>query len=264
MNNKSTYIINQMKIIGPCRNQMEMQFNALDMILPADHLARGIWQFVENMDTRPCFDYVQTFIGCDGRPATSPKILLAVWTYSILDGNCSARKLETLCKSHDAYKWIVGGAPINRKMLADFRSKNTSKFEDLLTNCLAVMLKAGLISDVDFAQDGTRIKANAGISSFKKESSLVRLKEEIKSYIKSLQDDDTYEQREKEKKIRIENERLRRVEEALKMLEVEKEIKKENGENNNNPVSEEDLQKVKASITDPCVRKMKWEITDLG
>lgn len=232
MNNNSNYIITQKKIIGPCRNQMEMQFNALDMLLPANHLARGIWQFVESMDTRPCFDYVHTFIGCDGRPATSPKILLAVWVYSILDGNCSARKLEILCKNHDAYKWIVGGAPINRRMLADFRSKNINKFEDLLTNCLAVMLKAGLISDVDFAQDGTRIKANAGMSSFKKESSLVRLKEEMKSYIKSLEDDQTgstYEQREKERKIRIENERLERVKEALKMLEVEREIKKENG-----------------------------------
>lgn len=248
-----------MKITGPCRNQIEIQFNALDMLLPANHLARNVWQFVENMDLRPCFDYVHTFIGCDGRPATSPKILLAVWVYSILDGNCSARKLETLCKSHDAYKWIVGGAPINRTMLADFRSKNISKFEELLTNCLAVMFKAGLISDVDFAQDGTRIKANAGASSFKKEDSLIKLKEEIKSYIKSLQDEieGAYEKREKEKKIRIEKERLERVEEALKMLEIEREIKKENGEKNNDRVSEEDLKKVKASITDPCVRKMK-------
>ena len=62
MNNDSSHIINQMKVIGPCRNQMEMQFNALEMLLPADHLARGIWQFVENMDTRPCFDYVHTFL----------------------------------------------------------------------------------------------------------------------------------------------------------------------------------------------------------
>lgn len=251
-----------MKIIGPCRNQIEMQFNDLDMLLPADHLARGIWQFVENMDTRPCFDYVYTFIGCDGRPTTSPKILLTVWIYSILDGNCSARKLEILCKNHNAYKWIVGGAPINRKMLADFRSKNISKFEELMTNCLAVMVKAGLISDVDFAQDGTRIKANAGMSSFKKEDTLVRLREDIKSYIKSLKEEEekaacVYERREKEKKIRIENERLKQVEDALKMLEVEREIKKENGEKNKDRVSEEDLKKVKASTTDPCVRKMK-------
>jgi transposase len=260
MNNNSNYLINQMKIKGPCRNQMEMQFNSLDTLLPPDHFARNIWQFIENMDTRPCFEYVNTFIGGDGRPATSPKILLALWVYSILDGNCSARKLETLCKSHDAYKWIVGGAPINRKMLADFRSKNVGKFEDLLTNCLAVMLKAGLINDVDFAQDGTRIKANAGTSSFKKESSIVKIKEEIKSYIKSLKDDETgctYDRREKEKKLRIENERLQRVEEALRILEIEREVKNENGKKNNSRVSEEDLQKIKASITDPCVRKMK-------
>lgn len=258
--NNYKYIINQMKIIGPCRNQIEIQFNDLEMLLPENHPARGIWQFVENMDTRPCFDYVHTFVGCDGRPTTSPKILLAVWIYSILDGNCSSRKLEMLCKNHNVYKWIVGGAPINRTMLADFRSKDIGKFEDLLTNCLAVMVKTGLISDRDFAQDGTRIKANAGVKSFKTEESLIKLRETIKSYIKDVINEEpatSYEQRVKERQVRIEKERLRRVEEALKMLEKERIIKEENGIKNNKPPSEEDLKKVKASFTDPCARKMK-------
>jgi len=257
MNN---FNINQMKLIGPCREQMEMQFNFLDILIPPDHLARSIWKFVEMMDTRPCFEYINTFIACGGRSTTSPKILLAVWIYSILDGNCSARKLEILCKNHNAYKWIVGGAPINRTMLANFRSKDPSKFEDLLTNCLAVMFKADLIKDEDFSQDGTRIKANAGFNSFRKEQSLEKIKEEIKLYIKELMNEvfeNAYENREKEKKIRIETERLKRVEEALKTLEKERIIKKENGDKNYKRPSEEDLKNVRASFTDPCVRKMK-------
>lgn len=257
MNN---FTANQMKLIGPCRDQMEMQFNYLDMLLPPDHLARSIWEFVEAMDTRPCFSYVNTFVGYEGRSTTSPKILLALWLYSILDGNCSARKLETLSKNHNAYKWIVGGAPINRTMLAEFRSKDPMKFEDLLTNCLAVMVKAGLIKDEDFSQDGTRVKANAGFNSFRREESLLKLKEEVKSYIKELSTEESengYEKREKRKKTSIATNRLKRVEEALDTLEKERVIKKENGDKNHNPPSEEDLKKIRASTTDPAVRKMK-------
>jgi transposase len=257
MNN---FYVGEMKIIGPCRNQMEMQFNDLDMLLPPDHLARSIWEFVEAMDTRPCFSYVNTFVGCHGRPTTSPRILLALWIYSILDGNRSARKLAELCKNHNAYKWIVGGAPINRTMLAEFCSKDPMKFEDLLTNCLAVMVKAGLIKDEDFSQDGTRVKANAGMNSFRREETLQKLKEEIKAYIMTLAKDEecSYDKREKIKKIAIANNRLKRVEEALNILEKEREIKKENSDKNgHSQPTEEELKDMRASTTDPIVRKMK-------
>lgn len=260
MNKETTFATKEMKLIGPCRNQIKIQFNDLETLLPPEHLARSVWSFVDQMDTRPCFEYVNTFLNEKGRSTTSPKVLLAVWIYSILDGNCSARKLETLCLQHNAYKWIVGEAPINRTMLADFRSRNPIKFEDLLTNCLAVMFKAGLIKDEDFSQDGTRIKANAGLNSFKREESLKKIKEEIQSYIEELfkeVPENLYEKREKEKQTRIKQERLERVEKALEMLEKEKAIKKENGDKHRDSTTKEDLKNVRASTTDPVVRKMK-------
>lgn len=250
---------NDLKLIGPCRTQYEMQFGDLEALLPPEHLARSIWEFVEAMDTRPCFSYVNTFKYCAGRPMTSPKILLALWLYTILDGNCSARKLEELCKNHNAYRWIVGRAPINRTMLAAFRSKDTLKFEDLLTNCLAVMVKAGLIEDKDFAQDGTKIKANAGNNSFRSETSLKTLKEKMMVYIQQLKDaENEYDKRAINKKTAIAEERLRRIDEALDVLEKEREIKKENAKKNRvSPPSDDDLNGMRASTTDPIVRRMK-------
>lgn len=252
--------INQMKLIGPSRNQMEMQINCLDTLLPHDHKARAVWQFVEEMNTDICFAYVNTFIGGDGRSTTSPKIIFALWLYSIMDGNFSGRKLEELCKNHNAYKWLAGGAPINRSMLNEFRSKDQIKFDELLTNCLAVMLKAGLIDEQDFAQDGTRVKANAGMKSFKRKESLEKLKAEISTYIKILREEECksiYESREKDKKIRIEQERLHRVKAALEIFEKEKIIKQENTDKRKKKISEEDLNNIRASTTDPEARKMK-------
>jgi len=205
---------------------------------------------------------VNTFFGHVGRSATSPKILFALWIYSILDGNTSARKLDELCKNHNAYKWLAGGAPINRTMLAEFRTIDPMNFEDLLTSCLAVMVQAGLINDTDFSQDGTRVKANAGYNSYRREESLQNLKEQIKEHIKQLDLESSactksHEKREKAKEDRIAKERLNRVDEALKSLEKERVIKQESGARRKKPVTDEDIKDVRVSTTDPDARKMK-------
>src|SRR5689334_1374771 len=240
MNNQKKFSTSHLKLKHPVRNQMEMRLNTLDTLLPRDHKARNIWEFVDQMDTRACFVNVNTFFGKAGRSATSPKVLFASWLYSILDGNTSARKLEELCKNHNVYKWLAGGVSINRTMLAEFRAIEPMIFEDLLTSCLAVMLQAGLINDTDFAQDGTRIKANAGFNSYRREEALQALKAEIKAYIKQLNAENidctnTHTKREKAKEARIANERLSRVEEALKTLEKERDLKETNGKSYGEP-----------------------------
>src|SRR6185437_35827 len=106
------------KLINPSRNQVEMQMKCLNDLLPFDHKARAVWEYVEKMDTSSCLQDILSYRDGAGRPTTSPKVLLCLWIYSIMDGNISARKIEDLCLYHDAYKWIAGGAPINRTMLS--------------------------------------------------------------------------------------------------------------------------------------------------
>lgn len=260
MNNYNKHHIRNLKLKGPSRNQMEMQINCLDSLLPQDHKARTVWEFVEKMDTTPCYANIKSYYNHAGRAATSPKVLFALWLYSIIDGNISARKLEELCNNHNAYKWLAGGVPVNRTMLAEFRTYDPMLFEDLLTNCLAVMVQAGLIKDTDFAQDGTRIKANAGLSSYHRDGTLEKLREELKDYLKQLQTEEVanaYEKREKAKNERLAKERLDRVEEALNILKREQNTKEENGKKIRQPPSDEDLKEVRASITDADARKMK-------
>lgn len=254
--------MNNFKLRKPCRSQMEMRMDCLDQLIPLYHRARCIWEFVDMMDTTPCFAKINTFQGEAGRSATSPKVLFALWLYSILDGNSSSRKLEELCNNHNAYKWIAGGVPINRTMLADFRSNNPSKFEDLLTNCLAVMIKTGLIRDEDFSQDGTRVKSNAGFGSYRREDSLQELKAEMTERIKQLDAENTisthaYDTRKRVAQERFARERMEKINEALESLEKARREKEENGKKYRHYPAEEELQEVRASTTDPDVRKMK-------
>jgi transposase len=244
------------------RYQYEFVSKCLDDLIPEDHKVRVIWDFVSNMDLSISLNDILSSYGSRGRPATDPKIMLVLWIYTIIDGNSSARKLEELCQNHDVYKWICGGITVNRTTLAEFRSLTPWKFDDLLTKCLAVMVKDGLISDCDFAQDGTRIKANAGFNSFHRESGLEALEIQMDNYIKELKKEEAefpgvYERRKMQSKERYAREKKERVQAALRSLESARSEKTINAKRNHEKVSENDLNEIRASTTDPEVRKMK-------
>jgi transposase len=84
----------------------------------------------------------------------------------------SARQLDRLCQEHDAYRWLRGGVPVNYHMLADFRVAHGEALDALLSQLLAVLLKEGLADLDGVAQDGKKIRASAGQSSFRREKSL--------------------------------------------------------------------------------------------
>lgn len=186
-----------------------------------------------------------------------------MWLYATLDGISSARKLEELCKYHEAYKWIAGGVPINRTMLAEFRSANPEMFDELLTQSLAVMVYAGLIPREDIAQDGTRSKANAGKGSCHRLETLQQLQKEVQTFIKRIAEENQKDPNAADKKkqtmrLRASKERLdriRKAQEELKKAQAEKiENRKKRGKGE---VSEQELKEVRASTVDPEARKMK-------
>jgi len=61
---------------------------------------------------------------------------------------------------------------VNYHMLADFRVCHGEALDALLTQLLAVLLKEGLADLGGVAQDGKKIRASAGQSSFRREKSL--------------------------------------------------------------------------------------------
>lgn len=236
MNNEQTSISQRYKLLNPCRNQVEMQMKCLEDLLPPEHKARAVWEFVEKMDLTLCYGEILSYKNEAGRPTTSPKVLLCLWIFSILDGNISARKIEELCCYHDAYKWIAGGTPINRTMISEFRSANPEKFEDLLTSCLAVMVKSNVLSDQDFAQDGTRIKADAGFNSFHRAKTIEALKSEVSLHIKELEEEalknpDAYNARSKAAITREAQKRSTNIDQAIENLKETNQKKRSRTEN---------------------------------
>jgi transposase len=124
--------------------------------------------------------------GHAGHPATDPQVLLALWLYATTEGVGSARQLDRLCAEHDAYRWLRGGVPVNYHTLADFRVGHQEALNELFTNVLGSMMGEGLVSLRHVAQDGIRIRASAGGSSFRRKERLEKCLKEARAEVERL------------------------------------------------------------------------------
>ena len=68
-----------------------------------------------------------------------------------------------------AYLWICGGVGVNYHMLSDFRTDHAEFLDQLFTDTIATLLHQELITLETVAQDGMRVRASAGSSSFRRE-----------------------------------------------------------------------------------------------
>ena len=121
-----------------------------------------------------------------GRDTNDPRILLALWLYATIKGVGSARELARLCQRHLAYQWICGDVSMNHHTLADFRVSQGELVDRLLTEQLAVLMQAGAVTLERVAQDGVRVRASAGASSFRRRETLERHLAEAKQRVDAL------------------------------------------------------------------------------
>lgn len=160
------------RVVRARRDQLEWRAFDLDSLVPPDHRVRLIWAAVEQLDLSAFYDEIAARGSVPGRPALDPKVLLALWLFATAEGVGSGRHLARLCERDHAYQWLCGGLRPNYHSLTDFRAEHGDKLDALLTQLLASLMKARLVKLRRVAQDGTRVRANAGAASFRRGSTL--------------------------------------------------------------------------------------------
>jgi transposase len=219
------------------RCQIEMRTLSLDQMLPLEHQARNIWAYVESLDLSPLYQKIQAVEGQPGRDHTDPRILLALWMFATSESVSSARRIAKLCTRDSAYQWICGGVSVNYHLLSDFRTEHVDILDELLTDTIATLLHQGLhqglISLDVLAQDGMRVRASAGTSSFRRGETLEKCRQEAQQRVTELQaeresqaDAAESSSRQQAARQRAAEDRARRVDRALEEL-VELQEKKE-------------------------------------
>ena len=238
------------------RFQIELRTLSLDQMLPLEHQARNVWAYVESLDLSPLYQKIQAVEGTPGRDHTDPRIVLALWMFATIESVSSARRIEKLTTRDTAYKWICGGVSVNHHMLSDFRSQQVEFLDELLTDTIATLLHQGLVSLDVVAQDGMRVRASAGTSSFRREETLEKCRAEAQQRVQQMQAEresasDAAESsaRQDAARKRAAEDRAKRVEQALEELAELQEQKEKRKKG--------DGKKARASTTDPEARNMK-------
>jgi len=248
------------RVIGPDRAQLRWDIVDLDSQLPDDHRARLVWAFVEGLDLSEFYDRIKARGAVAGRPATDPRVVLAVWLYATLEGIGAARAIDRLCQQHAAYRWLCGGAPINHDLLAEFRRENAALLDRLLTQSVTGLIAEKLVTLEELAIDGTKVRAHAGRGSMSKSKRLESIEKAVAERVAELKSElDTDpaepERRCKRRALQAAEERARRVKQAQQKLAELVQEKAERAKTH--PTEEAKKGEPKVSVSDPEVRLMR-------
>lgn len=257
-------VINKAKprLNSPQRNQIEFVNMCIDDLIPEDHQARSIWNYVKQMDLSLITNKIQSTSATPGRPATDPQILLSLWIYAMAEGIGSARVINKYCSEHLAFKWICGGVAVNSHTISDFRKENADEFDELVSMTIARLMEKDLITLKRISQDGMRVRANAGSSSSRRRPKLKELLIIAREQLKALNDEIDADpsvcmNRQLAAKKRCAEDRKKRIEQALE--ENRKLIMEKNNakRKQRKTLTEQEKKEVRTSTTDPTARKMK-------
>jgi transposase len=235
-----------------------------DDLIGTAHPARGVWAVVEQMDLSAFHAPMKARDGVCGRDATDPRLLTGLWLYANTRGIGSAREIERLCTESNPYRWMCGGVTVNHHLLSDFRSGHGAALDALFTRTLASLVKQGLVKVYRVSQDGTRVRASAGTSSFRRGETLESLLAAAQAHVlelKSLLDDPTksagLSAKQRAARTRAARERVARIKRAAAALPDLEKRQEELAKS----VSEKDkpkkLRPPRASTTDADARNMK-------
>ena len=214
----------------------------LDEVIAADDPVRAYNAFVDTVDWQALgIEADPHQAGC---PAYHPKTMLKILVYGYSYGIRSSRKLERALHHNLSFLWLAGGQKPDFKTIARFRRDNRKALKEVIRHCARLCLRLKVIAGNTLFVDGSKFRANAGISSSwtaeQCHQHLEQIDQRIDEILKECESVDTQEADQNsmahlQQELAEHKSRQERIEAALKQLK------------------EEDLQRV--NVTDPdCAR----------
>jgi transposase len=230
------------------RAQLLMRTVDVERLIAEDHPARAIWEFTGRLDLSPFYEAIGAVSGVAGRSAWDPRLLISLWILAYSQGVGSAREVARRVGYDPAYQWLTGMQAINYHTLSDLRVGHKEALDGLFTQALGVMSAEGLIALEQVMHDGTKVKACAGVDTFRREETLREHLRLAREQVEQLGDPES-----EEISRRVARARARAAEEKKARLEaaVAEYEKLSAGKN------EKERKKLRVSETDPQARNMK-------
>ena len=170
------------------REQMWMLTPTLDELLPLDHPARFVAEFVDALG-RDAWAELGVDIEGDsmGAPAYHPRALLSVWLYGFMTGVRSCRKLEAACRDQIPYLWLTGWQHPDHNTLWRFYKGHRQAMRKLFERTVRTAVAMKLVDLAVQAVDGTKVVANASVNRSYDAEGLRRLLDRLERAITDLE-----------------------------------------------------------------------------
>jgi transposase len=209
------------------RSQLYLLPPSMQEWLAEDHFAWFLLDAIGQMDLSAFHEPYRS--DGKGQKAHHPEILLAVTLYGYCHGERSSRQLERLCQESVPYRILAADTAPDHCAFARFRQRHEGALKAVFLEVLRLCAEAGVLKVGVVSLDGTKMKANAALSSnrtlegLEKEiasmvsEAAVRDAEEDARYGKDRRGDELPED------LRHREDRLRRLRECKAKLEAERE-----------------------------------------
>jgi transposase len=240
----------ELKVKSVNRQQTTLAIIYVEELIAADHKARAVWELAGRMDLSRFSEALRTSQGCAGRPAWDPRLLVSLWVYAYSEGISSAREIERLMEWEPGMQWLGGLQVVNHHTLSDFRVEHKTALDELFTQMLALLSTEGLITLKPVMHDGTKIRAQAGGDTFRREKTLRQRVAEARAVVAAMGDpraEAPAKDRQRAARERAARERATRMEAALRELTELQAMK----------AGDEEKAAVRVSLTEPEARMMK-------
>lgn len=245
---ESIFIRGKPRIRTADRRQLVFRAVDVEKLVASDHPVRAIWEFVGKLDLVRFYESIESVEEVAGRPTWDPHLLISLWIWAYSQGIGSAREIERRCEYDPAFQWLMGLVVVNHHTLSDFRVCHQEALDDLFVQVLGLLSAEGLISMKEVMHDGTKIKANAGADSFRREdrirAHIERARQQVEAMGDPCVDNLSRQQAARQRAAQERQDRLRRALEELEKIRSSKSGAEANKE-------------ARVSQTDPECRIMK-------
>jgi len=103
----------------------------------------------------------------EGRPRYDTRMMLKVLLWGYANGIRASRKIEDRLRSDVIFMWLAGRQTPDFHTICDFRRCNEAAIDRLFAEVIVLARALGLIRLGVVALDGTKVRASAGVKSFK-------------------------------------------------------------------------------------------------
>lgn len=204
------------------RNQVVLAPLDVENLIPLNHPARNIWEFLGRLDLSRFSLEIKSIEGRAGRNAWDPRLLLAIWLYAYSRGTSSARQIEQESEYEPGLRWLTGLQVVNHHTLSDFRVQHGEALRELFAQVLGILSMEKLITLERVTVDGTKVRACVNKKTFRRADKIREHIRLARNHLKHLEEQESEVEKRGRKEAARERwaeERVRRLESALAEVE---------------------------------------------